>query len=412
MAARSFSSSMRAFARAAAQAERARQRDQKQQEVTARRMLRDAERNTRLAAKEAARDYLSAQIEEAEARTREIREQELMMETLLAHSLTLDPTKNTFSNQKISHGIKTFAASAFDELRWPAVEPRKVIPKPLGFFAKLIPGASKRHAEDIENAERRYKGALAHYQETRRKRDLDFAEFGKLEEKRKENIENKNKDFVEFQKNLQNGEKNAVIEYYEAIIKSNLNKEVDALGVALGYSAQSKHLVVDLELPELSIIPNEIGFKYVKSTNSIDPIIRAAGKRKNLYLNLICQISLKCIDIVFRGRPSKEIVECLTLNGMLDTVDPATGQNVRVCLLSVRITPDTFEAINLSQVQPEQCLRSLKASVSRAPAELLPVKPLVELDMVDPRFIESEDIISILDQRPNLMDLRADPQRN
>ena len=47
-------------------------------------------------------------------------------------------------------------------------------------------------------------------------------------------------------------------------------------------------------------------------------------------------------------------------------------------------TPDTFRSLNLAQVQPEHCLRSLKASVSRAPAELLPVKPLVELNMVDP----------------------------
>jgi restriction system protein len=43
--------------------------------------------------------------------------------------------------------------------------------------------------------------------------------------------------------------------------------------------------------------------------------------------------------------------------------------------------------------------------VSRAPAELVPVKPIIELDMVDPRFIETTDVMSGLDQRPNLMEL-------
>jgi len=107
---------------------------------------------------------------------------------------------------------------------------------------------------------------------------------------------------------------------------------------------------------------------------------------------------------VFRGAPNSA-VECLTLNGMLDTTDPATGQQIRVCLLSVRITSDAFHALNLEQVQPEHCLRSLKASVSRAPAELLPVKPLIELDMVDPRFVTTLDVMSGLDHRPNLMEL-------
>lgn len=90
---------------------------------------------------------------------------------------------------------------------------------------------------------------------------------------------------------------------------------------------------------------------------------------------------------------------------MLDTVNPATRRNARVCLLSVRNAIDSFRTLNLAQVQPEHCLRSLKASVSRAPAELVPVKPLVELNMVDPRFIETMEVMSGLDQRPNLMEL-------
>jgi restriction system protein len=90
---------------------------------------------------------------------------------------------------------------------------------------------------------------------------------------------------------------------------------------------------------------------------------------------------------------------------MLDAIDPQTGQDVRVCLLSVRLTRSGFQNLNLRQVQPEQCLKALKASISRAPSELIPVKPLLELDMVDPRFVDTRDVLSGLDTRPNLMDL-------
>ncbi|MEA3214401.1 MAG: restriction system protein, partial [Acidimicrobiia bacterium] len=39
-------------------------------------------------------------------------------------------------------------------------------------------------------------------------------------------------------------------------------------------------------------------------------------------------------------------------------------------------------------------------------AELAPVRPVLELSMVDKRFVDEEDIISDLDQRPNLMELK------
>ena len=36
---------------------------------------------------------------------------------------------------------------------------------------------------------------------------------------------------------------------------------------------------------------------------------------------------------------------------------------------------------------------------------LVPVRPLIEFDMVDRRFIKESDVLSGLDQRPNLMEL-------
>jgi restriction system protein len=59
----------------------------------------------------------------------------------------------------------------------------------------------------------------------------------------------------------------------------------------------------------------------------------------------------------------------------------------------------------LDRVDLKACLRNLGAQVSQQPAELLPVKPIIEFDMVDKRFINEADVMSALDSRPNLMDL-------
>ena len=49
--------------------------------------------------------------------------------------------------------------------------------------------------------------------------------------------------------------------------------------------------------------------------------------------------------------------------------------------------------------------KQLNAGVSASPAELAPVRPILEFSMVDPRFIQETDVLSTLDQRPNLMEV-------
>ena len=61
--------------------------------------------------------------------------------------------------------------------------------------------------------------------------------------------------------------------------------------------------------------------------------------------------------------------------------------------------------IDLRRIDKRACLRNLGAQVSPHPDELQPVRPIVEFDMVDKRFVSQEDILSELDNKPNLMDL-------
>jgi restriction system protein len=78
---------------------------------------------------------------------------------------------------------------------------------------------------------------------------------------------------------------------------------------------------------------------------------------------------------------------------------------VRPCLVSVRISHDQFDEIDLRHVDPTACLREMRATVSRQPGELVAVKPIVDINMVDPRFIAEVNVLSTLDRRPNLMEL-------
>jgi restriction system protein len=92
-------------------------------------------------------------------------------------------------------------------------------------------------------------------------------------------------------------------------------------------------------------------------------------------------------------------------NGFIRSLDPATGQDIQPHLVSVRTTKETFLGIDLRRVDKRVCLRNLGANVSHQPDEAQAVKPIVEFDMVDARFVDQSDLVSALSSVVNLMDL-------
>jgi restriction system protein len=396
----SFGASMRMIARGLARAERARQQALAREQANRLRAVRNAERQAKADAKEAARLHIADQVDESEELTRSIQEREARIDDLLARALAKNPTID------LAATLKSFVPTRFNEGQWPSSAPNRdhFSPEPPGFFARLIPGVRRRYERRVLDAARRFDEADTTYRKRLQARAVALEAFEAEEATRKAEVESHNASVMELQRGLNDAEYSAVVNYYGLVISRSLEGEPDAVSADVGYSPDSRHLVVELELPDPPVVPEETSFRYNRAADRVEPIVRPMAKRKVLYTHLISQIALKCIDTVYRGGPIGAVA-CLTLNGMLDTVDPATGQKVRPCLLSVRITADTFASLNLAQVQPERCLLSLKASVSRAPTELLPVKPLLELNMVDPRFIDSPEVLSGLDTRPNLMEL-------
>ncbi len=107
--------------------------------------------------------------------------------------------------------------------------------------------------------------------------------------------------------------------------------------------------------------------------------------------------------------PAKLVKDAKDVEGLRDIADllGLTSDVAKTFNTIKRVRNELSHGVPITDVPPitAQCLRSLRAAVSSAPTEMVAVKPIVELDMVDPRFIESRDVLSELDTRPNLMDL-------
>lgn len=172
----------------------------------------------------------------------------------------------------------------------------------------------------------------------------------------------------------------------------------------VAYTPESRQLTVEYDLPSTSVVPPEKGYKYVVGTDTIASVMRSAAEAKKLYADVVANTSLAIIHTLFSG-DSRRTFDTLVFNGMVDAIDPATGVAVRPCLVTVRTTRNAFEQLALGNVDPAACLRHLGASVSKSPAELSPVRPVLEFSMVDPRFVGSTDVLGGLDTRANLMEL-------
>lgn len=200
------------------------------------------------------------------------------------------------------------------------------------------------------------------------------------------------------------GKPEAVVDYFELVLNASQYPSTFPKLFRLAYVPESRQLVAEYELPDLKAIPAVKAYKYIRSTDSSGSTPRPITQIRTQYASVVAQVTLRTVHEIFEADRAQHI-DVVIFNGVLDTIDPANGKQIRPCLVTLRTTRDTFSELDLGRVEPLTCLKHLSASVSKSPAELVPVRPVLAFDMVDPRFVAESDALSLLDERPNLMEL-------
>jgi restriction system protein len=173
----------------------------------------------------------------------------------------------------------------------------------------------------------------------------------------------------------------------------------------LAYVPEPKELVIEYELPTIDVVPKVAEYKYVKAKDIIEEKPAKPVDIKDLYQDIVASVCLRTIHEIFEA-DQNDNVQAVAFNGFVQSVDPSTGKDIRPCLISIRTTKEKFNEINIARVDKRACLRNLGAQVSQRPDELQAVRPIVDFNRVDKRFVEQSDIMGDLESRPNLMDLK------
>ncbi len=356
--------------------------------------------------KERKRLYAVARSAEVDASNDDLDEQIKALETLLTAALGADAWVD-FEALKTTLAIPPFRAGTLgmeeappnpDEYRGPQLSEAK----------KLVPGAKARHEATVAETYRRYWEAVAERDQRETVRLSRLAEAMKDHDTQAAAItaetDRQNSEIDEFRTEFEAGNPEAIVSYFDLVLQASPYPESFTRRFRLAYVPESRQLVVEFELSPIGVIPTVRAYRYVKARDEVTEAARPASQIKSLYQGVVAQSTLRTLHEVFQA-DRVDHVETVVFNGLLDTVDRATGKPVRPCLVTVRTTKQAFGELDLANVEPAACLKHLGANVSRSPTELLPVRPVLEFDMVDKRFVQETDVLSTLDERPNLMEL-------
>jgi restriction system protein len=267
---------------------------------------------------------------------------------------------------------------------------------------------SAKHKRAVAESQSRFTLALAQHAAAETDRQQNLAQAYRNYQQWCREVEewttSQNTKVDEFRQRFLAADPAAIVEYFGMVLGRSVYPTDFPQHFRLAFVPESRQLVVEYDLPPFGVVPTVREYRYVKARDEITASARPAKETRERYASVVSQVSLRTLHELFES-DRLTTMDTIVFNGVVDTIDPATGKPVRPCLVTVRTTRSQFLELNLSRVDPAACLQHLNASVSKRPDELAPVRPVLEFDMVDRRFIDEVDVLADLDQRPNLLKL-------
>ncbi|MQA27504.1 MAG: restriction endonuclease [Micromonosporaceae bacterium] len=282
-------------------------------------------------------------------------------------------------------------------------------PAPPGLISRMF-GGEARYARDRAVAQQRHAAAVEQHRHAEGARQARVVVARKRHAAEKAaaaaSVAKQHAEMDRFEAAVKSRDRHAVSRYFQLVIDQLKDLRGFPKERRAGYVPESSLLALEWRLPNVEIVPDKKAFRYVKTRDAIESTVRPVAEIRKTYQQLVAQIALRALYVVF-GADAHQLVSTVVFNGMVRAIDPSTGQTIERCLITLRATRDQFEQVVLRHVDPVACVRKyFAADVSPHPEELQEVPPVMSFNMADPRIIDPVDIISGIDKRPNLLELK------
>ena len=353
---------------------------------------------------------------EASSRSQEAKKALQQIDNLLIHALSID-SKVDWENLKKREDYSE---------KWPSKPQKKEYkqypPKPeeklalLTLWDRLIKGRKERKLRELEQkyAEaiswwEKHKAAIDEYNsmvDSRYEKELKDWDYRVSEwEKNKKAFFQEQSEFNAKIDSMRDSNYNknggSIVEYCEMILSNSEYPASFPKNFALEYNPKNKILIVEYELPPIESLPKIKEVKYIASRRELKESYISDSQLTKIFDDTMYKITLRTIHELFEADVINAI-EAISFNGWVKAVNKATGKKENNCILSVQTKKSEFIEIDLSNVDPKICFRSLKGVASSKLSSLTPIQPILQISKEDKRFVGGHSVTGDIDNSTNL----------
>jgi restriction system protein len=193
----------------------------------------------------------------------------------------------------------------------------------------------------------------------------------------------------------------AVVDYCDLLLSQSSYPDWFTAQYDINYVPATKTLVVDYSLPAVENLPTLKEVKYVVARDEFVETHLTPARCDALYDQVLYMVVLRTLHELYEA-DVVNVIDSIVLNGWVRSIDRSTGHEVNACIMSVQTVKKEFIEIDLTNVEPKACFKRLKGVGSAKLSGLSPIRPILQLNKEDRRFIEAREVEGGLDSSTNL----------
>ena len=162
------------------------------------------------------------------------------------------------------------------------------------------------------------------------------------------------------------------------------------------YQFENKSIVIDYILPNKEDVPILTLSKSNKTTEL------SVTKQRKIYDEVIYAIVIRSLAEIFHF-DEKKYINHICFNGKIKDRSPITGQMEEKYILSVNVSREQIESLNLEYINSKECFKHLKGVSASKLYEQTEIIPIITPSFSDKRIVKAKNVEA--DQHTNLAEM-------
>jgi restriction system protein len=306
-----------------------------------------------------------------------------------AHATPLQPAKLDHPTEPLEYDSKYAVQLGLLDRLFSSRKAKKIAEAQRLFNEDHAKWEASAKAADAVNAK-----VAAEFEEATKKWKADKVAFLDGQQKRNEEIDAHCAAYLSKQAE-------EVVDYCDLVLSGSGYPDSFPKSSQLEYRPDTRMLLVEYSLPNADAMPRLKDVKYIQSRDEFTESFLADSAFEKMYDGALYRIALRSIHELIKSDVANAI-DSIVFNGWVRAVEPATGQETNGCIMSIQVNKAEFLCINLAKADPKACFKKLKGVGSSKLTALVPIRPILQLDTEDERFVPSYKVEDTIDSTMNL----------